>query len=82
MYSLSFWLLAGLVALATGCPRSVESSANAAPTPVTPKPLQQVPNDSGVLNDALVRDAVVRDATTVKLDSGTGRDAGVPKGPL
>ncbi|HEY6034562.1 MAG TPA: hypothetical protein VIV58_09895 [Kofleriaceae bacterium] len=81
MGSLSFLLIAGMLVLATGCPRSVESAANAAPSPA-PKQLQPVPNDSGVLNDALVRDATVRDATTVKLDSGTGRDASIPRGPL
>ncbi len=83
MGSLSFLLLAGFGLLATGCPRSMESSANAAPTPAAaPQQLQPVPNDSGVLNDALVRDASVRDATTVRMDSGTGRDATVPRGPL
>lgn len=81
MGSLSFLLLAGFLTLATGCPRSVESAANAAPSPA-PQPVHQVPNDSGVLNDALVRDSAVRDATTVRLDSGTGRDATVPRGPL
>ncbi|HET9989712.1 MAG TPA: hypothetical protein VFQ65_14370 [Kofleriaceae bacterium] len=61
----------------------MESAANAAPSPAVPaRTLQAVPNDSGVLNDALVRDAAVRDATTVHLDSGTGRDAMGPKGPL
>jgi hypothetical protein len=83
MGSLSFLLIAGLLMLATGCPRGTESSANAAPAPAAPPPrLQPVPNDSGVLNDALVRDASVRDATTVRLDSGNGRDASVPRGPL
>jgi len=82
MGSLSFLLIAGLLSLATGCPRG-ESSANAAPAPAAPPPrLQPVPNDSGVLNDALVRDASVRDATSVRLDSGNGRDASVPRGPL
>ena len=82
MGALSFLLLAGFLTLATGCPRSVESAANAAPSPAVPPRTVQVPNDSGVLNDALVRDAGVRDATTVRLDSGTGRDATVPRGPL
>ena len=83
MGSLSFLLIAGFLMLATGCPRGTESSANAAPAPAAPPPrLQPVPNDSGVLNDALVRDASVRDATSVRLDSGNGRDASVPRGPL
>jgi len=82
MGSLSFLLIAGILMLATGCPRSVESAANAAPSPTAPKRLQPVPNDSGILNDALVRDATVRDATTVRIDSGTGRDAALPRGPL
>jgi hypothetical protein len=82
MGSLSFLLLAGFILLATGCPRSVESSANAAPAQAAPRLLQPVPNDSGVLNDALVRDGAVRDATTVHLDSGDRRDASVPRGPL
>jgi len=81
MGSLSFLLIAGILMLATGCPRSVESAANAAPAP-TPRQLQPVPNDSGVLNDAIVRDATVRDATTVHLDGGAGRDASFPRGPL
>ena len=83
MGSLSFLILAGLLSLGTGCPRAAESSANAAPAPAAPPPrLQPVPNDSGVLNDALVRDATVRDATTVRIDSGNGRDASIPRGPL
>ncbi|MEO6771396.1 MAG: hypothetical protein ABI467_00025 [Kofleriaceae bacterium] len=75
MGALRWFLLAGLVALATGCPRSVERSATAAPASVAVRTAQPVPNDSGVLNDALIRDAAVRDATTVRLDSGNGRDA-------
>jgi hypothetical protein len=71
MGSLSFLLIAGLVALATGC-----RDAASAPAP------RPIPNDSGVLNDAtIVRDAYVRDATQVTSDANVARDAG-PKGPL
>lgn len=71
MGSLSFLLIAALVAVATGC-----RDARSAPAP------RPVPNDSGVLNDAtIVHDGFVRDATAVVVDANMARDGG-PKGPL
>jgi hypothetical protein len=56
MSSLSFLLIAGFIALATGCGR-----ANA----------QQIPADAGMhINDALKRDVITRDATPLHLDGG------------
>lgn len=52
MGALTFLILAGILSFLTGCPRDGggESTANASPAPrVTPA--QEIPNDSGILND-------------------------------
>ena len=61
MSSLSFLFFAGIVALATGCPRAEAQS----------QPAQQVPADAGLhMSDALRREPITRDATPLKLDGG------------
>lgn len=58
--SLSFMLIAAIVALATGCPRAEAQS----------KPAQQLPGDAGMhIADALKRDPITRDATLLRLDA-------------
>jgi hypothetical protein len=54
--SLSFMLLAAIVALATGCRRAAA---------------QQVPADAGLhISDALKRDPITRDAAPLRFDGG------------
>jgi hypothetical protein len=60
--SLSFMLLATIVALATGCRRAAA---------------QQVPADAGIhISDALKRDPITRDAAPLHLDGGAVRADG------
>jgi hypothetical protein len=67
--SLSFMLLAAIVALVTGCPRAEAQS----------QPAQQLPGDAGMhIADALKRDPITRDATPLHLDGGASRSDGGP----